>query len=43
MLMNSQKLIPGTNGEMTEHDLYVLLTQLEENNNFIDSFLNTAC
>ena len=34
MLMNSQKLIPGTNGEMTEHDLYVLLTQLEENNNF---------
>lgn len=33
MLRNSNKLIPGTNGEMTEHDLYLLLRQLESKDN----------
>ncbi|MDE7314873.1 MAG: hypothetical protein K2N11_04145 [Mucispirillum sp.] len=30
MLRNSSKEIPGTNGEMTEHDLFLLLSQLAE-------------
>lgn len=30
MLRNSSKEIPGTNGEMTEHDLFLLLSKLSE-------------
>lgn len=33
MLMNCQKLIPDTNGKMTENDLYILLRKLEFKNN----------
>ena len=29
LLRNSKKLIPGTNGEMTEHDLLILLEKLQ--------------
>ena len=29
MLKDSKRLIPGTNGEMTENDLYILLRKLE--------------
>ncbi len=33
-LINNERLIPGTNGEMTEYDLFLLLNKLAENNNF---------
>lgn len=32
MMYNSNKTIPGTNGEMTEHDLFLLLEKLEAKN-----------
>lgn len=34
MLRNSLKEIPGTNGEMTEHDLFLILSKLAEKGNF---------
>lgn len=33
MLKDSKRLIPGTNGEMTENDLYILLRKLEYKDN----------
>lgn len=34
MLRNSLKEIPGTNGEMTEHDLFLLLSKLAEKGSY---------
>lgn len=34
MWRNSSKPIPGTNGEMTEHDLFLILSKLAEKGHF---------
>lgn len=34
-VLSKDRLIPGTNGEMTEYDLYILLRKLEAKNNLI--------
>ena len=43
LLRNSKKLIPGTNGEMTEHDLLILLEKLQAKNNFNYADLLPIC
>lgn len=43
LLRNSKKLIPGTNGEMTEHDLLILLEKLQAKKNLEYADLLPQC